>query len=1181
MNKKILSVLVSVSLLFGTLSTSATSIDFEEIDTDDILITYNQLETENDDIPSLEATENTNISFENVEQLDNNETQIYSNTSWNFDYTGDVQEFVAPYSGKYKLEVWGAQGGDSAVSGGLGGYGYVEIALLKDEHIYITIGEKGQANGDGGYNGGGAATLGGSGGGATSITKTNRGELKNYINNKEEVLVVAGGGGGSYESVLPNQDSWKECWDDENKEFYIDYFKADAYTLPGAGGGSAGDKATPTDRNEKCECIVIAQAGTDSSGYAFGLGESGSSGAGGGWYGGYSGKTQYLSSAGGSGFIVETEFQSNMEVAKNTENGKAKITYEGELERTITIKTNNGGTYDEKTGNVELKVLCGEQISLKDINCFDGFKFLGYFDEDGNQYKDFVMGKENLNLIAKYIAPLVIDKEFVTDDRINIYMSEDDEIDKYFYVYQSKDGKTWYDAILSINAKGNIPSKNMTYTPGSYTFIAPMTGEYKIRLYGAKGGNANGTYSTVIGGKGAYTEGIISLNKGQLLYVNIGEQGKNGTENRHGYAKGSGGHASDIRVISNTIANRIMVAAGGGGGTYLDPLSYNRSNMPGTDGGALTSANAKVGYCDNSHSTISNNNTGATQTRGGQFYRDESYYGYGKGTTTAGQTEPIGNGGYGYYCGASADCVNWVGGGAGGSSYISGYSGCKTFTNYVFKNTKMTAGARNASGYGYIDLLSDTYTFDSFMKDIYLYDTDAPNKPSDASIQISSNKVTISFSDNGDNGTKYYHKVESYNAETDELLHTSNILEDFCESGVKGFYYYIDTNQTGTVTTSNSTFINSTSVEVTKPSKTSYIHIATIDHAGNLSGTYTYEIPLSANYTVKHYKMDLDGNYVLEDTIVDTATIGTNITPAVKTYEGFTSPKAITKTVTADGKTIVEYYYERNKYPVTYIDKDKNGNEIGRTTKMVYYDADVRGSELGDDTSDNKYYSQYQYISDTTAKVTTNGATVYRIFEFCKTEAKSNLQWNDNNDADGFRPEKYKLKLKQNGKIIDEIELLSDTTNYTFPNLPKYDENGTPYQYTFDVDASERYNIRFDDNGNLIVEDYLPANFSVIIPKQIVLDGNTGKADYQITVNGKFYYNDTLTVQPESSLMLTDRSKISTMQAEINQIKTGFTKEDDVSKGCNTNGSIQINRTLFPGSWSGAFNFDIKFIMQN
>ena len=53
------------------------------------------------------------------------------------------------------------------------------------------------------------------------------------------------------------------------------------------------------------------------------------------------------------------------------------------------------------------------------------------------------------------------------------------------------------------------------------------------------------------------------------------------------------------------------------------------------------------------------------------------------------------------------------------------------------------------------------------------------------------------------------------------------------------------------------------------------------------------------------------------------------------------------------------------------------------------------------------------------------------------------------------------------------------------------------------------------------------------------------------------------------------------MQANVNQNKTGFTKEDDMSKGCNTKGSIQTDRVLFPGSWSGTFNFDIKFKMQN
>lgn len=273
--------------------------------------------------------------------------------------------------------------------------------------------------------------------------------------------------------------------------------------------------------------------------------------------------------------------------------------------------------------------------------------------------------------------------------------------------------------------------------------------------------------------------------------------------------------------------------------------------------------------------------------------------------------------------------------------------------------------------------------------------------------------------------------------------------------------------------------------------------------------------------------------------------------------------------------------WQVNQYPATYIDVDSNGNEIGRTTKMVDYGTSVRGAEIGNDTSDNVFYNQYRYVSDTSATVTTEGAVVYRVFEFCETEAMVNLQWNDNNNADGFRPSKYKLKLKQNGKVIDEVELPSDETNYTFPNLPKYDSNGNVYKYSFDVDASNRYQIDFDEDGNLIVEDYLPANFSVIIPKTIVMDGGTGNADYNVLVNGTFYYNDTLTVIPESSLILTDRSKISSMQADVLQQKTTFMKEDGVASGTTATGSISADRKLFAGSWSGNFNFNISFKMQN
>lgn len=294
--------------------------------------------------------------------------------------------------------------------------------------------------------------------------------------------------------------------------------------------------------------------------------------------------------------------------------------------------------------------------------------------------------------------------------------------------------------------------------------------------------------------------------------------------------------------------------------------------------------------------------------------------------------------------------------------------------------------------------------------------------------------------------------------------------------------------------------------------------------------------------------MDLNGNYVLDESITKSESVGVEVTPEAKVYEGFKTP---------------------------------DGKEIGRTTKLVYYDSDVRGSEIGDDKTDNKYYPQYKYANDTSAKVTTEGAVVYWVFEFCETEAVSNLKWNDDNNQDGFRPSKYKLKLKQDGKIIDEVELSSDTTNYTFPSLPKYDSTRKPYKYSFSVDASDRYQINFDADGNLIVEDYQPASFFVVIPKQIVLDGNTGNADYTVTVNGTFYYNDTLTVKPEKSFIMTDRSNISIMRANVSQRKTGFTKNDGVSNSCRTNGSIQVDRTEFAGLWNGTFNFDIKFVMKN
>ena len=86
-----------------------------------------------------------------------------------FDYTGDVQTFTVPYTGTYKIELWGAQGnGTSSYPGGKGGYTSGNISLSKNEKLYIYVGSQA------GYNGGGSqlGSLGYSGGGATDVRLT-------------------------------------------------------------------------------------------------------------------------------------------------------------------------------------------------------------------------------------------------------------------------------------------------------------------------------------------------------------------------------------------------------------------------------------------------------------------------------------------------------------------------------------------------------------------------------------------------------------------------------------------------------------------------------------------------------------------------------------------------------------------------------------------------------------------------------------------------------------------------------------------------------------------------------------------------------------------------------------------------------------------------------------------------
>lgn len=143
------------------------------------------------------------------------------NTITKFNYTGTIQSITLP-KGKYKLQVYGAEGGIGITPrgtawGGLGGYSEAEYHTSSLITLYIGIGEHYSTpmNVRGSiyscYNGGGesadsyysSTVLYGCGGGATFIALTDYGELKNYLNHKDDLLLVAGGGGGGTVYTVP------------------------------------------------------------------------------------------------------------------------------------------------------------------------------------------------------------------------------------------------------------------------------------------------------------------------------------------------------------------------------------------------------------------------------------------------------------------------------------------------------------------------------------------------------------------------------------------------------------------------------------------------------------------------------------------------------------------------------------------------------------------------------------------------------------------------------------------------------------------------------------------------------------------------------------------------------------------------------------------------------------------
>ncbi len=268
-------------------------------------------------------------------------------TVFNFDYTGEEQTFVAPVSGTYKLETWGAQGADTYSNingimskiGGSGGYssGYINFNI--GNRLYVYVGQGGTSTNEASinltencsapetFNGGGSAFVAncvdsaGSGGGATHIA-TKSGLLSTLENSKKDIIIVSSGGGGSY-------------------SYYA--FAADG----GSGGGFNGNLPPNLNNGGICSWHRVLTFGNKSTQFSggtttgckvngqtaakFGIGESTigpnnyGSGGGGGYYGGGAGRTAY-GAGGGSGYIGNSLLKDKVMYCYNCEESNEEST---------------------------------------------------------------------------------------------------------------------------------------------------------------------------------------------------------------------------------------------------------------------------------------------------------------------------------------------------------------------------------------------------------------------------------------------------------------------------------------------------------------------------------------------------------------------------------------------------------------------------------------------------------------------------------------------------------------------------------------------------------------------------------------------------------------------------------------------------------------------------------------
>ena len=244
---------------------------------------------------------------------------------------------------------------------------------------------------------------------------------------------------------------------------------------------------------------------------------------------------------------------------------------------------------------------------------------------------------------------------------------------------------------------------NFDYT-GAVQSVTLPKGTYKLECWGAQGGysSSNSGIEVGMGGKGGYSAGTITLNQKTPIYIYAGGVGSiSGNGKADGgfpnggsswasstsEGAGGGGGSSDIRIGTDSLYARVIVA--GGGGEDNETGGYGGGETGGTSGsGTPGSQTAPSGYFGIGGHTSYDGGAG-----GGGWYGGQGTYPDGSGDDDGG-----GGGGSGYVY-TSATASNYPSGCLLNSSYY--LSAAKTIAGNTSFTSPTGSSETGHSGNGY------------------------------------------------------------------------------------------------------------------------------------------------------------------------------------------------------------------------------------------------------------------------------------------------------------------------------------------------------------------------------------------------------------------------------------------------------------------------------------------------